>query len=115
MLESSIRLSQAHARLMFRNQILLQDVVLVVLLMEQTLMSNLVDMSFSALLTESDYPEAETEVLKKLGIDTNELEDLGGDCTNVTNEVTIPNSEGKDIFAKEGIDDLFAKYSDLLV
>jgi len=43
MLESLIRLTEAHARLMFRNEATLFDAVSVVLLMEHSLMTNLFD------------------------------------------------------------------------
>jgi DNA helicase MCM9 len=43
MLQSIIRLSQAHARLMFRNQVEVFDVVSVVVLMETALDTGLID------------------------------------------------------------------------
>lgn len=73
MLESLIRLTQAHARLMFREEIQIQDAVLAVLLMEFTMMTSLLDVGYSCKLNEEEYKEAEREVLEKLGIDPEEL------------------------------------------
>ncbi|KAJ2449202.1 DNA helicase mcm9 [Coemansia sp. RSA 2336] len=79
LLESLIRLAQAHARLMFRNKVLLADAVMAVVLMESTMLSasvlGVVDTLHTTFPEDSDlfYSELEKLVLQRLG-----LEHLGG-------------------------------------
>jgi len=72
LLESLIRISQAHARLMFRRQILLQDAVMAVLLMEASMQTAALTGVSSALHSsfhedpDREYIEQEERILKSL-------------------------------------------------
>ncbi|KAI8326304.1 mcm domain-containing protein [Martensiomyces pterosporus] len=75
LLESLIRLSQAHARLMFRNKVLVEDAVMAVVLMETTMLTASILGSTDALHTtfpedsESFYVSLEDKVLKQLSLE----------------------------------------------
>ncbi|KAJ2652368.1 DNA helicase mcm9 [Coemansia sp. RSA 1250] len=75
LLESLIRLAQAHARLMFRNKVLLADAVMAVVLMESTMLSasvlGVVDTLHTTFPEDSDlfYSELEKLVLQRLGLE----------------------------------------------
>ncbi|KAJ2823310.1 DNA helicase mcm9 [Coemansia erecta] len=72
LLESLIRLAQAHARLMFRDKVLLVDAVVAVVLMKSTMLSasilGKIDTLHTTLPTDSDlfYSELENMVLRRL-------------------------------------------------
>ena len=68
MIESMIRLGQAHARLMFRNEITTFDAISVVVLLESTLNSGLIKSSniHTRYSSKRDYLELKFEVLNKL-------------------------------------------------
>ncbi len=109
MLESLIRLSQAHARLMCRDKILLQDAVFIIILMEHTLMTNLLDAGYSCRLSEMEYSEAEREVLSKLGIEETEAKaELGEQSELVV--PTRPSEKKRD----EKMEDLLELCKDLM-
>ncbi|KAJ2854583.1 DNA helicase mcm9 [Coemansia erecta] len=75
LLESLIRLAQAHARLMFRDSALLCDAVMAVVLMESTMLTASLLGSADALHTsfpedaDAVYAETEALVLSRLGLD----------------------------------------------
>ncbi|KAJ2204870.1 DNA helicase mcm9 [Coemansia sp. RSA 521] len=79
LLESLIRLAQAHARLMFRNKVLLADAVIAVVLMESTMLSasilGAIDTLHTTFPEDSDlfYAELESLVLRRL-----DMAHLGG-------------------------------------
>ncbi|KAJ2851113.1 DNA helicase mcm9 [Coemansia brasiliensis] len=83
LLESLIRLAQAHARLMFRNKVVLADAVIAIVLMESTMLSasvlGVVDTLHTTFPEDSDlfYNELEELVLQRLG-----LEHLSGHVEN---------------------------------
>ena len=68
MLESMIRLGQAHARLMFRNEITTFDAISVILLLETGLMSGLVKENYAhtRYTNDRDYFELKVEILQRL-------------------------------------------------
>ncbi|KAJ2795344.1 DNA helicase mcm9 [Coemansia guatemalensis] len=74
LLESLIRLAQAHARLMFRDKVMLQDAIIAVVLMETTMLSASILGSTDALHTtfpeDSDlfYAELQDLVLQRLDL-----------------------------------------------
>ncbi|KAJ2689367.1 DNA helicase mcm9, partial [Coemansia spiralis] len=77
LLESLIRLSQAHARLMFRDKVLLQDAVVAVVLMECTMLSASVlgttDALHTAFPADADAFHAALEALVLERLDLPEL------------------------------------------
>jgi DNA helicase MCM9 len=81
LLESLIRLSQAHARIMCRETVLLQDAIMAILVVEASLnINSMLDME-SVLHTEfpadpeAEYLEMKDKVLSTLGLDENDLAD----------------------------------------
>jgi len=75
MLESLIRLAQAHARLMFRNEVKQLDAIAAILCIESsTTTSPIVDIVGNALHSiftdnpDEEYKTQEEEILKKLGL-----------------------------------------------
>ena len=69
MLESLIRLAEAHARLMFKKEIEVYDAICVVILMEHCINTGLYDKPFSCLMSRELYSQAKKETLEKLGLD----------------------------------------------
>lgn len=69
MLESLIRLAEAHARLMFKKEIEVYDAVCVVILMEHCINTGLYDKPYSCLMSRELYSQAKRETLEKLGLD----------------------------------------------
>ena len=69
MLESLIRLAEAHARLMFKKEIEVYDAICVVILMEHCINTGLYDKPFSCLMSRELYSQAKRETLEKLGLD----------------------------------------------
>lgn len=78
MLESIIRLGQAHARLMFRNEISTFDAISVILLVECTLSTGLIKDNYPHVryTNAKDYFELKVEILRKLKLDQRKFEDL---------------------------------------
>jgi hypothetical protein len=81
LLESLVRLAQAHARLMFREEVTLQDAIFSVLIIDSSLhMSNLLGV-YSVLHSsfpespDSEYRKHEETVLEKLGLSNVEYEE----------------------------------------
>jgi DNA helicase MCM9 len=81
LLESLIRLSQAHARIMCRRQVLLQDALMAILVVEASLNINSMLGMESVLHTEfpadpdAEYAEMKEKVLSHLGLDESDLGD----------------------------------------
>lgn len=69
MLESLIRLAEAHARLMFKKEIEVYDAICVVILMEHCINTGLYDKPYSCLISRELYSQAKRETLEKLGLD----------------------------------------------
>ena len=69
MLESLIRLAEAHARLMFKKEIEVYDAICVVILMEHCINTGLYDKPYSCLMSRELYSQAKKETLEKLGLD----------------------------------------------
>ena len=69
MLESLIRLAEAHSRLMFRNEIEINDAICVVILMEHCINTGFYDKPYSCLMSRELYSQAKQETLEKLGLD----------------------------------------------
>ena len=69
MLESLIRLAEAHARLMFRKEIEIYDAICVVILMEHCINTGLYEQNYSCLMSREVYSQAKKETLEKLGLD----------------------------------------------
>eukprot|EP01080_Neovahlkampfia_damariscottae_P009413 gene9413-1620_t len=81
LLESLVRLAQAHARLMFREEVTIQDAIFSVLIIDSSLhMSNLLGI-YSVLHSsfpdtpDSEYRNHEAVVLEKLGLSEEEFEE----------------------------------------
>eukprot|EP00002_Diphylleia_rotans_P003105 TRINITY_DN1208_c0_g1_i5.p1 TRINITY_DN1208_c0_g1~~TRINITY_DN1208_c0_g1_i5.p1 ORF type:complete len:690 (+),score=132.60 TRINITY_DN1208_c0_g1_i5:677-2746(+) len=76
MLESIVRIAQAHARLMFRNEVTITDAVVAVMLVESTNQNSLIIGPSSALHSPfpeypmQDYLDLEAEVMNKLELDS---------------------------------------------
>jgi DNA replicative helicase MCM subunit Mcm2 (Cdc46/Mcm family) len=69
MLESLIRLSEAHARMMFRKDIIIYDAISVVILMEHCINTGLFDENYPIVMSRQMYEKAKDEALTKLGLD----------------------------------------------
>lgn len=69
MLESLIRLSEAHARMMFRKDIIIYDAISVVILMEHCINTGLFDENYPIVMSRQMYEKAKEEALTKLGLD----------------------------------------------
>ena len=69
MLESLIRLAEAHARLMFKKDIEIYDAICVIVLMEKCVSTGLLENQYSCLMSREAYSQAKQECLRKLGLD----------------------------------------------
>lgn len=69
MLESLIRLSEAHARMMFKKDIEMYDAICVIVLMEKCVSTGLFETNYSCLMSGQAYSQAKFECLAKLGLD----------------------------------------------
>ena len=69
MLESLIRLAEAHARLLFKKDIEIYDAISVIVLMEQCVNTGLFDQNFCCVMSREMYIQAKRECLSKLGLD----------------------------------------------
>ena len=67
MLESLIRLAEAHARLRFSREIEIFDAINVIILMEHCINTGLFDKNYSCLISPETYSQAKRETLLKLG------------------------------------------------
>ena len=68
MLESLIRLSEAHARLMHKNDIDIYDAICVIILMEHCMSTGLYDEVPPVIMSKQIYEKAKYETLTKLGL-----------------------------------------------
>lgn len=75
MLESLIRLAEAHARMCFRKDIEIYDAICVILLMEKCVSTGLFETNYPCLMSAQTYAVAKFECLSKLGLDTNYFTD----------------------------------------
>lgn len=69
MLESLIRLAEAHARMMFKKDIEIYDAICVIVLMEKCVSTGLFETNYSCLMSGQAYSQAKFECLTKLGLD----------------------------------------------
>ncbi len=69
MLESLIRLAEAHARMMFKRDIEIFDAVQVIVLMEKCVSTGLFETQYSCLMSSETYSQVKKECLTKLGLD----------------------------------------------
>lgn len=69
MLESLIRLAEAHARLMFKTDIEVFDAINVIILMEHCINTGLFQKTYSCYLSPEMYAMAKDEVFKGLGLE----------------------------------------------
>ena len=75
MLESLIRISEAHARLMMRKDIIVLDAIMTIILMEHWLNSGLLEEIFPVIMSYERYQEAKHEVLLRLGLNPGDFPD----------------------------------------
>jgi len=76
MLESIVRIGEAHARLHFRDEVTIYDAVSVMVLMEHTLNTGLFDILPDVLMLEiQEYQEAKQEVCFKLKLEYKDFQD----------------------------------------
>jgi len=68
MLESLIRLAEAHARMMFKKDIEIYDAICVIVLMEKCVSTGLFETKYSCLMSGQAYSQAKYECLTKLGL-----------------------------------------------
>jgi hypothetical protein len=68
MLESLIRISEAHARLMMRKEIIVLDAIMTIILMEHCLNSGLLEELYPVIMSFERYQEAKHEILLRLGL-----------------------------------------------
>jgi DNA replicative helicase MCM subunit Mcm2 (Cdc46/Mcm family) len=81
MLESLIRMTEAHARLLMKSKATIYDAVCVVVLMEHTLMTELFandgeDLPSVVLNSIEDYIKIKNELMYKLGIDPSSFSEM---------------------------------------
>ena len=69
MLESLIRLAEAHARMMFRKDIIIYDAISVVILMEHCINTGLFDENYPIVMSRQMYEKAKDDALTKLALD----------------------------------------------
>ncbi|KAJ3128201.1 DNA helicase mcm9 [Nowakowskiella sp. JEL0407] len=92
LLESLIRLAQAHARLMYQNTVTVRDTVVAVLLMEASMQSSALINITSTLHVpfpedpDDDFEKSKVQVLTKLGLDDLITDDGDGDEMEVAND-----------------------------
>ena len=75
MLESLIRISEAHARLMMREEIIVLDAIMTIILMEHWLNSGLLEELFPVIMSYERYQEAKHEILLRLGLNPGDFPD----------------------------------------
>lgn len=123
LLESLIRLSQAHARLMFRDKVLKQDAIVAILLMEASMLSSALIGLSSTLHSvfpdnvEEDYKKYEKQILSLLGLEhlmTEEWTTISsasqGEPKNEESKNNISPSTTKSTpFTQKGYDELYEK------
>jgi len=68
MLESLIRISEAHARLMMRRDVIVLDAITTIIIMEHCLSSGLLEENFPVVMSFERYQEAKHEILLRLGL-----------------------------------------------
>ena len=68
MLESLIRLAEAHARLMGKQEIETFDAINVIILMEHCINTGLFAKPYSCMLSPETYSQAKAEVIRGLGL-----------------------------------------------
>jgi len=95
MLESLIRLAEAHARMMFRKDIIIYDAISIVILMEHCINTGLFDENYPIVMSRQMYEKAKDEALTKLGLDpsyfSEEFDNYGE--SNIRNQVNAMGEE----------------------